>query len=79
MSSSNISEDHYSDRISKGQKTISDAWKSKFEQAYQKAKVSFGKTPEFEEIRAMYAEKQKKRCGTKRMRKVIKGKPNDIK
>lgn len=59
LSSSNISEDHYSDRISKGQKTISDAWKSKFEQAYQKAKVSFGKTPEFEEIKSMYQAKQK--------------------
>ncbi|MEY8319310.1 zinc ribbon domain-containing protein [Oscillospiraceae bacterium 50-58] len=75
LSSSNISEDHYSDRISKGQKTISDAWKSKFEQAYQKAKVSFGKTPEFEKIDAMYqakqkSEKQKKKVEEREKRKA---------
>lgn len=59
LSLSNISEDRYSDRISKGQKTISDAWKSKSEQAYQKARTSFGKTPEFGEIKAIYEEKRK--------------------
>lgn len=67
LSSSNISEDHYSDRISKGQKTISDAWKSKFEQAYQKAKVSFGKTSEFEEIKALYQAKQKSEAQKKKI------------
>lgn len=59
LSSSNISEDRYSDKISKGEKTISDAWKSKFEQAYHKAKISFSNTPEFEKIDVIYKAKQK--------------------
>jgi len=36
------------------QKAIATAWNSKFEQAYQKALISFGNTPEFSNIQNIY-------------------------
>lgn len=38
---------------------ISEAWISKLEQAYQKAKILFGENPEFTGLQAMYEKKQK--------------------
>lgn len=37
---------------------ISEAWINKLEQAYQKAKILFGESPEFSELQAMYEKKQ---------------------
>ena len=37
---------------------ISEAWISKLEQAYQKAKILFGESPEFTQLQAMYERKQ---------------------
>lgn len=39
---------------------VSDAWSAKLEQAYQKAKLVFGKTPEFKSLEDMYKEGIKK-------------------
>lgn len=38
---------------------ISNAWLSKFEQAYQKGELMFGKTPELEKLYALYMSKKK--------------------
>lgn len=38
---------------------IAKAWVTKFEQAYRKAKLSFGDSPEFNDIQAIYDRKQK--------------------
>lgn len=38
---------------------VTEAWRSKFEQAYQKAKIVFGNNPEFKEIQEYYSNKQK--------------------
>ena len=40
--------------ISASQQALSDAWKSKFEQAYQKAKISFYNDPEFNRFDEIY-------------------------
>lgn len=42
-----------------GQAEISDAWLAKFEQAYQKAKISFGTTPEFQKFQNIFDQKNK--------------------
>lgn len=39
------------------QREISDAWLAKFEQAYQKAKISFGTTAEFQKFQSIYDKK----------------------
>lgn len=39
------------------QREISDAWLAKFEQAYQKAKISFGTTAEFQKFQNIYDKK----------------------
>lgn len=39
-------------------RTISSAWAAKFEQAYQKAKISFGDSPDFVTIKELYENKQ---------------------
>ena len=44
----------------KAKNTISKAWISKFEHAYQKAKMSFGSDSDFSEIEKLYKSKQKK-------------------
>jgi len=38
---------------------VANAWVSKFEQSYQKAKIAFGKSPEFNEIEELYTKKQR--------------------
>lgn len=45
------------DKNFKMQKTISDAWVSKMQQAYQKALISFPDNPIFEKIQSVYFEK----------------------
>ena len=59
LASSNINLQRYNDfeAISESEKAVSDAWQAKFEQAYEKAKLSFGDTPEFEKIHAIYKKK----------------------
>lgn len=59
LASSNINLHRYNDfdTISESEKAISDAWQAKFEQAYEKAKLSFGDTPEFKKIHALYEKK----------------------
>lgn len=47
---------------------VRNAWEAKFEQAYEKARLSFGYTPDFQKIQSIYKEnhrtvKQKKRRG----------------
>lgn len=39
------------------QMAVSDAWRAKFEQAYEKAKLSFGDSAEFDKIQALYEKK----------------------
>lgn len=39
------------------QKTVMTAWKSKMDQAYQKAKMSFGNDPDFQNIEEIYRQK----------------------
>lgn len=48
------------------QREISDAWLAKFEQAYQKAKISFGTTAEFQKFQNIYEEKTKEISKTKK-------------
>lgn len=59
LASSNINLQRYNDfdAISESEKAVSDAWQAKFEQAYEKAKLSFGDTPEFKKIHAIYEKK----------------------
>ncbi len=57
LASSNINMEW--DSSSSG-KTVSDAWEAKFEQAYEKAKLSFGDTQDFAKIQPLYQEKKSK-------------------
>lgn len=59
LASSNINIKSYQDydRITESQKAVSDAWMAKFEQAYEKARISFGNTPEFKEVQNIYDKK----------------------
>lgn len=59
LASSNINLKRYNDfeQITMSQKAVSDAWEAKFEQAYEKAKLSFGNTPEFQKIQSIYEKK----------------------
>lgn len=45
--------------LTASQRAVSDAWLAKFEQAYQKAKLSFGSTPDFVNINSVYEQKVK--------------------
>lgn len=56
-----------------GQRLISDAWVSKLEQVYQKAKITFGDTSDFQEIENLYncRQKQIKRGRNKSTRETI--------
>lgn len=47
-------------------KAISNAWLSKLEQAYTKARVVFGKQPDFSEISVIYQEKQQEIAAVKK-------------
>ena len=59
LASSNINLQRYNDfdAISVSEKAVSDAWQAKFEQAYEKAKLSFGDEQEFNKIQAIYDKK----------------------
>lgn len=56
LASSNINTKMFSDfyGMSEEEEAVSDAWKSKFEQAYKKALVMFGNTTEFKNIQDIY-------------------------
>lgn len=56
LASSNINTRTFSELsgAAASQKALSGAWKSKFEQAYQKALISFGNAPEFKNIQSIY-------------------------
>lgn len=54
LSISNIDVDSYESDIPNARKAVSDAWKAKFEQAYQKAKMMFPNDPKFKEIEKSY-------------------------
>ncbi len=61
LASSNIDTDVLDDRSSsesRSRKLITNAWIAKFEQSYQKAKLTFGNSPDFDDINAIY-EKRK--------------------
>ena len=45
--------------LTASQRAVSDAWMAKFEQAYQKAKLSFGNSPDFININSIYEQKIK--------------------
>lgn len=45
--------------ITASQRAVSDAWLAKFEQAYQKAQITFSMAPEFVNISKMYEDKMK--------------------
>ena len=59
LASSNINLQRYNDfdAISESEKAVSDAWQAKLEQAYEKARMSFGDTPEFKKIHSIYEKK----------------------
>lgn len=59
LAASNIDVQRYDDShvISAAEKATSDAWKAKLDQAYEKAKLSFGNTPEFKKIHSIYEKK----------------------
>lgn len=52
---------------SEGDKAISEAWRAKYEQAYHKAKISFGKLPEFQELNIKFTNKINKHEHKKNM------------
>lgn len=59
LAGSNIREDRYGD-IPKYQQEISDAWRAKFEQAYQKACIAFKNDQNLVHITEIYQSKEKK-------------------
>lgn len=74
LAGANIREDRYDDDLPKYKQEISDAWKAKFEQAYQKAKLSCSGDESFLEIEKLYQEKtdeQRKARIKKRMGPTI--------
>ena len=71
LAASNIKMDAYglySYNMPEGQKMIHQAWLSKFEQAYNKACISFGSEPEFSRIEEIYTKKQKEISHRKKIR-----------
>lgn len=56
LAKSNVDSKLYKNEIQNSARVVSDAWKAKFEQAYQKAKVSFGNDPEFQHIQTLHQE-----------------------
>lgn len=73
LASSNINIKSYQnyDTITESQKAVSDAWKAKFEQAYEKAKIIFGDAPEFKRIQDIYDKKNKEINKAKKSNKWI--------
>lgn len=68
MASANVDQEHV--ELSVAQQAISDAWKAKYEQAYQKAMLSFPNSSEFHSISGSYNEKKKKHERSKFFAKV---------
>ena len=60
LASSNIDFKLYGDNTSGIQREISDAWLAKFDQAYQKAKLTFGKNPDFQYMKNIFNETHRK-------------------
>lgn len=53
LAKSNVDSDLYKNDIRNSARVVSDAWKAKFEQAYQKAEVLFANAPEIDHIRTL--------------------------
>ena len=64
LAASNIELDYLTGNIPGGKtdwgsrNLISEAWRAKFEQAYQKAEITFGKDPDFQRIHELYSKKE---------------------
>ncbi|MBO5891507.1 MAG: zinc-ribbon domain-containing protein [Oscillospiraceae bacterium] len=73
LASSNINLQRYNDfdSISESEKAVSDAWEAKFEQAYEKAKLSFGTTAEFKKIQSIYEKKNAQITNSKKKKKYF--------
>ena len=74
LASSNINIQRYSNSsaLSASERAVSDAWYSKFEQSYEKAKLSIGDTPEFEKIQNIFTKKKKEiRHATRQFKTTI--------
>ncbi len=73
LAASNIDEQRHNDYADRteAQKAISDAWEAKLNQAYQKAKVSFDGTKEFQKIQQIYEEKDRSIAKTKKRKVMI--------
>lgn len=63
LASSNVNTTHVD--ISVSEEALSDAWNAKYEQAYKKAKLSFGDSPEFRELSKEHTSKTKKHAQKK--------------
>ena len=61
LAASNINERRNSiwEPLTESEKAVSDAWKAKFEQAYEKAKLLFNNTQELQNVEYFYKEKNK--------------------
>lgn len=57
--------------IAASQRAVSDAWLAKFEQAYQKAQIMFGDSPEFQNIKNLYEQKMREIGKKKRQLPVL--------
>ena len=70
LASSNINIRRYSEPnvISASECAVSDAWYYKFEQSYEKAKISIKDLEEFEKIKNIFTKKQKEISSARRKR-----------
>lgn len=76
LASTNIDTDALDSKdssYSASQKLVTNAWIAKFEQSYQKAKIAFGNSPEFNDIQVIYDKRQKeiRKGRTKTLRQVL--------
>lgn len=58
LAQSNVDCKLYVNDIHNSARVVSDAWKSKFEQAYQKAKLTFGTDTDFSNVHSLYMQLQ---------------------
>lgn len=72
LAASNINLQRYNDfdSISEAEQAVSDAWEAKFEQAYQKAVILIGTSPEFENVQKLY-EKKKSEVSQAKKKRVL--------
>lgn len=73
LASANIDMSIYSfsmNSIPIAKKAISDAWQAKFEQAYKKAQLSFGKRSDFTDISLLYNQKNEEIRATKKKKTI---------